>query len=201
MLNAGNQLKALRIRIEQQTRLYTGIAEQVSPQLNRLAEILDHLPGEEEDFEKEMKYACILNTYVKRYSNLYLLSHQNQEFSSGELQLALTESLEYLHLYGINAYGSFRSKGSLPGDWILLCYRIFETVMETVIPCVKAVLVSMDTTGDSLVLRMELDSPKVSLPSDFMQQEIKALHGSLEIERDRNTEFISLSLPAGGESN
>ena len=199
MLDAENQMKEKRMRIEQQNRIYEDIAKQVSPQLDRLAEILSHLPKEEEDFEKEMKYACVLNTYVKRHSNLMLLSHQNPLIGSGELQLAMAESLEYVRLCGIHAYGSFQGEECLPGEWILLVYKVFEAVLETVIPGVQAVLVNVDTTEKSIVLRMELDSPKVSLPSNFMREEIQALQGRLEMERERNTEYISFSLRTGGE--
>ena len=78
-----------------------------------------------------MKYACILNAYIKRYSNLFLLSHQNRLIGSGELQLALMESLEYVRLYGMIAHGSFQGEASLPGNRILLVYRIFEAIYGT----------------------------------------------------------------------
>ena len=197
MLNAENELKANRPRIEQQNRLYADIAKQVSPQLAILAEILAHLPHEEGEFEKKMKYACILNAYIKRYSNLFLLSHQNPLIGSVELQLALMESLEYVRLYGMIAHGSFQGEASFPGNRILLVYRIFEAVLETAIPQVRAVLVHMKTTEKCLVLCMELDSPKVSLPLDFIQQEMNGYGGSLTIERESHTEYVSVSLPGG----
>lgn len=199
MLNAENEMREKRIRIEQQNRLYINIAQQVSPQLDRLGRILDSLPEEEKAFEKEMKYACILNTYVKRYSNLLLLSHQNEWISSGELRLSLMESLEYVRFYGIMTHGSYQGEAFLPGDWILLAYRVFEVVLETAIPGAKALLVNLYTMEQCLVLRLEIDLPGVSLPSDFMKQEIETLHGKLHMERERNTEYVSLSFRAGGE--
>lgn len=200
MLNAENEMRAKRVRIEQQNRLYTNIAEQLSPQLDRLGRILERLPEDETAFEREMKYACILNTYVKRYSNLLLLSNQRQNISSRELQLALMESLEYVRLYGIIAHGSYKGEYLLPGEWILLAYRVFESVLETAIPGAKAVLVNLYTMDNCLVLRMEIDSPVKKLLSDFMRQEIEALHGRLDIEADTDTEYVSLSFLTGGES-
>lgn len=200
MLNAENEMRTKRVRIEQQNRLYTNIAEQLSPQLESLGRILERLPEDETAFEREMKYACILNTYVKRYSNLLLLSNQRQNISSRELQLALMESLEYVRLYGIIAHGSYKGEYLLPGEWILLAYRVFESVLETAIPGAKAVLVNLYTMDNCLVLRMEIDSPGKKLLSDFMRQEIEALHGRLDIEADTDTEYVSLSFLTGGES-
>lgn len=201
MLGAENEMRAKRVRIEQQNKLYSNIAKQLSPQLDRLERILGSLPEDERAFEKEMKYACILNTYIKRYSNLLLLSNQNQSISSGELQLALMESLEYVRLYGIIAHGSYKGEVLLPGDWILLTYRVFEAVLETSIPGAKAVLVNLYTMNKCLVLRMEIDSPGMTLSLDNVYQEIEEFHGNLDIETDKDTDtkYVSLSFLTGGE--
>lgn len=202
MLNAENEIRARRIQIEQQNRIYTNIAEQLRPQLDKLDRILGNLPEEEKAFEKEMKYACILNTYVKRFSNLILLSHQNKYISSVELQLALMESLEYARLYGIITHGSYQGETLLPGECILLVYRVFESILETSISGTRALLVNMHAMEQGLVLYMELNMPGTDLPPDLMLQETRALHGKLDIEMDRDTDtkYISLSFPAGGES-
>ena len=201
MLGAENEMRAKRVRIEQQNKLYSSMAKQLSPQLDKLEKILGSLPEDEMAFEKEMKYACILNTYIKRYSNLLLLSNQNQSISSYELQLALKESLEYVHLYGILAHGSYKGEVLLPGDWILLAYRVFEAVLETVIPEAKAVLVNLFTKDNYLVLRMEIDSPEMTISLDNVYQEIEAFHGNLDIEADQDTDtkYVSLSFLSGGE--
>lgn len=68
---------------------------------------------DEKAFIDTMKYACILNCYVKRCSNLLLLSHQNARIDSGELFLAISESLEYVRLFGIKAHASCKGERQL----------------------------------------------------------------------------------------
>lgn len=78
MLEAENKMAEERSRIRQQNALYDSIAKSVKPQLDKISELLEVSAVEEAVFEKTMKYACILNSYVKRYSNLLLLFHQNK---------------------------------------------------------------------------------------------------------------------------
>ena len=89
-----------------------------------------------------MKYACILNTYIKRRSNLQLLLHQQGNIESNELRLALGESMDYLRLYGIQAHAGFSGDGLLAGESILLAYALFEETVEASLPSANAVLVS-----------------------------------------------------------
>ncbi len=101
ILDAENRLAEQRVKIEQQTRLYDEIAQSVRPQLDEIDALLDSPPQDEAAFEQTMKYACILNVYVKRRSNLLLLLHQGGRINSHELRLAISESLEsvsYTHL-------------------------------------------------------------------------------------------------------
>lgn len=63
-----------RTGIRRQTALYDGIAQRVGSQLEKISSLLDLSAQNEEAFEQTMKYACILNAYVKRCSNLLLLS-------------------------------------------------------------------------------------------------------------------------------
>ena len=199
MLDAENKLAESRFRIEEQNKLYDSITESVRSQIDRVSSLLDGISSEEEQFEHTMKYACILNAYIKRHSNLLLLCHQGQEIHGEELRLGIAESLEYVRLYGIKTYGSYRVKGVLPGKCILTAYELVEAVLEAGIPGTDAVLVNLNISEDVLALRMELNSPGKVLSDRSIQDKIEQLHGTLEIEMDQQTEYISLVLPSGGE--
>lgn len=199
MLDAENKLAESRFRIEQQNKLYDSITESVRLQIDRLSSLLDGLSSEEEQFEQTMKFACILNAYIKRHSNLLLLCHQGREIHGEELHLAIAESLEYVRLYGIKTYGSYRVKGTLPGESILTAYELVEAVLEAGIPGTDAVLVNLNISEDVLALRMELNNPRKVLSNRSIQDKIEKLHGTLEIEMDQQTEYVSLVLPLGGE--
>lgn len=199
MLEAENEMAADKVRVEQQNLLYNGIAKSVRPQLADLDKLLDTLPEDEEAFEQAMKYACVLNAYIKRRSNLLLLSRQSREIPSDELCRALSESLEYVRLCGLMAYAEYGGQGVFPCEVLLLAYEVFEAALEAALPGADTVLVDLKCADSGLKLRMELNAPRENLPEDFMSGKIAALHGTLERETDQQTESITLFLPTGGE--
>ena len=199
MLEAENKLAEDRARLEQQNRLYSGIAGSVKAQLDGISALLNDLPEDEAAFEQTMKYACILNTYVKRRSNLLLLFRQNKRLHSAELRLAISESLEYVRLYGIKTYGDFSGESVLPGELLLAAYGLFEAALEAALPETDAVFVRLQITDSALTLRMELNSPRACLAEDTMGEMIAALHGTLETALEEQTGYVCLTLPAGGE--
>ena len=200
MLDAENKLAEERIRIEQQNKLYDDIAKSVSPQLDKLSKLIDEPTQSESDFEQTMKYACILNSYIKRHSNILLLSHQNNRISSGELCLAISESLAYVRLYGIKANFDYQGESLSDGEYILLAYEVFEAALEAAIPGTDAVLVNLKISNDYIRLRIVMNSPAEILSQDFMAEKLSSLCGTLEVEQEQDTEYISLVLHSGGEN-
>lgn len=199
ILDAENKMKEEREQIRQQNRLYDKIAGDVKKQLDKISSLIDNPPEDEEEFERTMKYACILNAYVKRRSNLVLLADRNGWFNGGELRLAISESLEYVRLYGVQAHGSYMVDRMFSGKCLLTAYELFEAALEAAVPGADAVLVNLIISEDELVLRMTFNTPRELLREDFIQKEIGELGGTLGTEADQQTEFICLSLPAGGE--
>lgn len=200
MLDAENKLAEERVRIEQQNRLYDDVAKKVKPQLDKLSKLVDMPVQSEEEFEQTMKYACILNAYIKRISNMLLLFHQNNRIFSGELCLAISESLEYVRLYGVKAYFEYQGEGLLQAECIMLLYEVFEAVLEAGIPGSDAVLINLDILCDNINLRIEMNAPDKILPQGFMADRINALGGTLETQTEQQTEYVSLILPSGGEN-
>ena len=198
ILDAENKLAEERVRVEQQNRLYDSIAKSVKPQLDRIGALLASPPQDEAAFAQRMKYACILGTYVKRCSNLLLLFHQKGRIESNELQLAITESLEYLRLSGVQAHAEVSGEAMLGGEALLLAYALFEETLEAALPDTDALFVRLCFVDGRLTLQIELNAPSNLLPEKTLQAEINAQHGTLTIEREEQTEYICLILPLGG---
>ena len=199
VLDAENALKESRERIRQKSRLYDSIEKSISPQLDALDRLLALPVSDKTAFEHTMKYACVLNAYIKRRSNLLLLSNQTGRVSSGELSLALSESLEYVKLFGIKAHGEYRGERILPAETVLLAYELFQAVLEASIPGADALLVYLNV-NDGLSLRVVLNSPRERFDKEAMQDKVNGLHGTVETETEQDTEYVSLLLPLGGES-
>ena len=199
MLDAENRLAQERVRMEQQSRLYDGIAQSVKPQLERINELLDHVPQEEMAFERSMKYACILNAYVKRHSNLLLLQDQSNRIDGGELCLAIGESMEYLRLYGAETHAQFRAQGSISGEKLLAAYAVFEAVLEAALPDVDAALVTLTISEATLELRMELNAPSRLLTQAEAERALGLPQAAVRVDAEGLTEYLTLLIPAGGE--
>ena len=200
MLRAENKMAEDRTRIRQQNLLYDSIAKDAQNQLDRILEVIENPPEDEACFEHAMKYACILNAYVKRRSNL-LLSHPENLISCSELRLAMAESLEYVRLYGTLATGGYRTEGRLPGQQILMAYEIFEAVLEASIPGADAVLVNLKADQDGLTLRMTVNAPGNAFSPDPWKERIASCGGSLQVESEQETMYITLVMTAGGENH
>ena len=144
-----------------------------------------------------MKYAAVLTAYIKRRSNLILLSRQNDRLPVGELKLALNESLEYLRFYGVPAHGEFEGDMQIDSKGLLFAYKLFERVVETAIPGASAIIVSYEAAAD-FILRIEADSPQRIYDSSELSEQLHEVCGTLEFEVSDGSEFLTLTFPGGG---
>ena len=199
LLKAENEMEKQRLHLQKQNRLYDELEKNVRKQSEQLGQLLGALPEDESAFEHTMKYACILNVYIKRHANLQLLSRQNARICSEELWRSVTESLEYVQLYGIRANGLCQGKGELSGEHALFAYELFETVLENSLPSASDLLVYLEYVGDMLTLRMEIHTIEDVLKADWRAKDVAKLRGTLEKETDEDTLYISLTFSGGGD--
>lgn len=195
LLERENDLKARRLRIEQKAALYDSIEQDVAPELLQVRLLLAQAKQEPAAPEKPLERAAVLTAYVKRRCNLLLLSHQQEQLSGRELRLALTESLEYLQLYGIGTYGEYGEDTTLPAGHILLAYRLFEAALETAFDRLEGVFVNLQTAGG---LKLNLELAGACVPAGLLADEIAALGGSLTAAQEDGAALLHLRLPEGG---
>lgn len=74
LLKANNKLKKNMVKVQEQKEIREYIQLKLEPQFEKLKYIMKNLPEDEVEFEKTLKYACILDVYIKRYANLFLLT-------------------------------------------------------------------------------------------------------------------------------
>ncbi len=200
LIKAENQIRESRTAIEQKARLYREIAKALKPQLETLKSLLETLPKEELLFQKEMKKACIYNVYLKRYSNLLILSEHAEQISCEELRLAFSESLEYIELYGAETYMSWNAEGDLPVSKALTVYRVLEELLEAYLVSMTSLLIEVITVRKSIkvsfqIARSESISNRVDF-TDLLNQPDGAL--SIQYEREEETDYITVTVRYGG---
>lgn len=194
LIRAENEMREQRAKIAEQTRLYDSVSLFVKPQLEKISYLIDA----EGDFRKNMAHICILNCYVKRRSNLALLKYRRPSFSSEELYLSLKESSEYIKLY--DGVSEIYADGhiDLPADVILLCFDLWQGVIEDILPELYAVTAKINSKGECFTFRITADTEKDLPCLAKFYGEAEKLGGRLAVTEEDGTVYITLIM--GGEA-
>lgn len=195
LLRAENDIKEQRAKIAEQTRLYNSVSELVSPQLEKIAGLIDA----DGDFNKNMAQICVLNCYVKRRANLTLLADRKPFFSSEELYLSLKESSEYLRLYGVVCDVYADKNDEVSSGVILFCFDLWQNVIENMIGGLDAVMVKISFDNGFYSFRISVDSCEEPDLSNEVFLKAEEIGGKLEVRREDDTVFITFITGKGGE--
>ncbi|MBR6259068.1 MAG: hypothetical protein IKR21_02530, partial [Oscillospiraceae bacterium] len=160
LLRMENELEEERARIEARTRVYDRIADEVKPQLERIAELSARAEGDPDAYEKNMGLVCLLGAFIKRYSNLALLTADSREVPSEELRLAVAESLRQLEALGIPAAVTLSKPRQIPAGRVTEVYSLFESLLEQSLPTLKGVTAAIDERE----LKLTLEGAEAVLP-------------------------------------
>ncbi len=222
MLEGENKLAQRKARIVEKTRLYDKMASSVGTQLEMMRDLLDQTEEIMKDAEASedaqarakaeqaidwnMQRASLLAAYIKRHSNLLLLSQQGK-VQAEELYLATAEVLEYVRMCGIRAYAECIGNGAFEGKLILLAGEFLETVIECSLPVLKVWMSFIETgqkaeTGEPMLqIRLTVDTTgDFQLPSVW-QERIRAFDGELHRQKEEETSYITLRLYERQQSN
>lgn len=159
LLIADKKLKEKMAKLEEQNEIRSYIDSRLSDKFNFLKIVMDNLPEDEEAFERALKRACITSAYIKRYSNLFLLSKKDKNIAMAELGLAFTESLNYLSLSGVATKINWQSEGALDIDAALAIYEVFQRILEVNYHALKAVDVNL-VNDDEVDIKISADKVK-----------------------------------------
>ncbi len=196
LLQAENEIKEQRAKIAEQTRLYNSVSELVSPQLEKIAGLIDA----DGDFNKNMAQICVLNCYVKRRANLTLLADRRPFFSSEELHLSIKESSEYLRLCGVISDVYAEKNTDISADVILFCFDLWQNVIENMIAGLSAVMAKISFLNGVYSFRISVDSDTEADLSNEAFLKAEAVGGKLEVKNEDGTAFITFSTEKGGEA-
>lgn len=159
LLSADKKLKEKMAKLEEQNEIRSYIDSSLSDKFNFLKIVMNNLPEDEKSFEAVLKRACITSAYIKRYSNLFLLSKKDKNIAMAELGLAFTESLNYLSLSGVASKINWQSEGALDIDTALAIYEVFQRILEVNYHALKAVDVNL-VNDDEVEIKISADEVK-----------------------------------------
>ena len=185
-LSAENKTKEEKTRLETRNRLYDGITDLLRPQLDRIGALL-----REEDFEKQLPRIAVLTAYVKRRSNMELLSADG-DLPVEELVLALRESMEYVRLCGVNTAVTAAGTGNFSPALVTEAYETVERAAEDHLSTLKDIAAAVKAEGDVLSVRLLLHG------TDLFPGGAPALRrGSALLEWDREDAVLTLTFREG----
>lgn len=149
-------LKKRRLQIEEKSRLYDQIAQEIAPQLNKVDELLQQSRKHPELDNKLLSQICVISAYIKRRANLILLGEEQMTVTAHELESCLQESLDNLRLCSIITYLDCQLSQQTDIKQIIAIYDLFESVTERMLDCMSAIMITARQANGIIELRMQI---------------------------------------------
>ena len=197
IIEAENEMKKQSAKIDEQKKLYAKVETYTKDEINKLNNLLLLKTINEEDFINKMRFACVLAAYIKRRSNLILLSKKDQLMDVDELALSINESISYLSLTNIECFLDFNLKGKINSDILGIIYDFFEMCVVIDRYLQASFLVHLFQKEKNIIIRIESDIEKNYLPL-ITNKLIKKFSSNVSIQHDEITTYFSLFLPSKG---
>lgn len=181
LLKAKSKLEKDMVKVEEQREIREHIHMKLKSQFDQLKYILINLPEDEEMFEIKLKHACFLDVYIKRYSNLFLITKNKKTLNLAELELAFCESLDYLKLSDVNTSINWTLNGWFDAKYCLSLYEIFQYAMEFYMPGIDCLHVSLYKKDNIPTLNIKITGVE---PKSFLRKykDVYSKRGILIVE-------------------
>ena len=140
---------------------------EVAPQLERIREILETKHESEEAFRQDLKEACILNSYIKRKSNLMILANDVQYIEIEELYLSMRESLDNLRNFGIKSGCFYEGEGVWNWEELFDIYDYFQDFLEKNFRKLISFMATIRLADSELEVRFNITGGQLLLPQEL----------------------------------
>ena len=159
-LASRTKIEKERAETEARSRIYDGINCALRPQLDRIRAMAD---GPEAAFDERLPDIAVLCAYIKRRSNMELMAGDGR-LPFEELSLAVSESLNYIRLKGVNAALSASGDGIFPAEMLIRAYELIERIVEEALESMTALVVLLKAKQGELSLRLLVSAASFTLP-------------------------------------
>lgn len=166
-LSTESRIKQEKTEAETRNRIYDKITRVVRPQLDQIGVLLKE---EGRPFDSRLRDIAVLSAYIKRRSNLELLS-MNDRIPSEELNLAIAESLSYVQLKGVPASATIDGSAEYPAGMVIAAYEQVEGVIEDCLDTLEALAVHVRARDRQISVRMMIKSDDVTVPLEASSQQ------------------------------
>ena len=189
-----NRIRQERAELETRNRMYDSIIRIVKPQFDQIDALLG---GAESVPEKRIAQIAVISAYIKRRGNMELLSAAGT-LTVVELVSAVTESLEYMRLCGVNTAISSVGTGSYPAEMVIAAYEHIEAIVEESLDTLSDFMVSVRSDKRKLIVRMMLKADDFLYESNGAWQDGEGFSRKVAISKNKQDMLIVLTFTEGG---
>ena len=193
LLEEESKQKRRRKKLEEQKRLFQLVQKTIRPHLSLLTEVSKELQAAktEDAAQKALGKLSVIGAYLKRRSNLIMLSDSLDQIPAEELLLCLRESESNLRLYDVTCALRFSLEGELPFDAAGTLFDFYETALELSLDTLTDLTVFAVGNADELRLTLML-----SCGADMTG--ILTTFENADITKEDNIWYCTLILAQGG---
>lgn len=151
--------EALRLRMQELSRLFDLLSRTVSESTGELRSLLDAIKRERDETLRMrlLRRLLVTGTCVKRRCNLLLMEQAAETIDAAELQMAFKELVNVLTRTGLYAAQTVDAAGEVPPRYAAACLELFEAVMREDLFRLNGVMITMKKTPEALRFLLQLD--------------------------------------------
>jgi len=195
LLQAEIRLKQKMVQVSEQNRLYDRMGETAAAQIAKIQKLLRGNDSGH-DQARRLGEICVIGSYIKRRSNLFLIAEREERVPAEELERCLRESIENLRLCGIHCFFDRSLSGSLMAADIEMIYDLFEAAAEEALACSHSMLVNLTVQDGGADLRIQYESSRKTTLEAYMESHA-AERCRMKAEQEDGTVYVSLRLTGG----
>lgn len=199
ILKSEAELKKRRAAVTEQNKLYDSITEFIRPQLCDLENILKNIENNRGDISVNYAGACVVNVYIKRISNLFIMAKSRKMLNAFELENSIRELAEYIYVYGISCSFFSNVSGEISAEKTIALFKFIGIFIRHIMNCTDALLFNLKVHERFIDLKINCDSKnEMKIPDDLLDDIIK-LGGNVTTEYDADTLFVFVRMQSGGD--
>ena len=195
LVRAELELKEKRARVEEQTRIYDRVTNEMTKQLDELNNLLQQAESNPDNMKIILPRICVLSAYVKRKGNLLLIGEGNSLILAKEIEYCIRESADNLQLNDVITAFDSDCKGDIPVNYAVAVYDIFEALLEDNLSSVNALIINLKVSDGELSLILGIGSEGINTPDCSV---IESLGGKVAFESDDTDTSVQIRIPKGG---
>lgn len=199
ILKSEAELKKRRAAVTEQNKLYDNITEFIRPQLCDLENILKNIENNSGDISVNYARACVVNVYIKRISNLFIMAKSRKMLNAFELENSIRELAEYISVYGISCSFFSNVSGEISAEKSIAIFKFIGEFIRLKMNCTDALLFNLKADNKFIDLKINCDSKnEMKIPDDLLD-DITKLGGNITTEYDGDTLFVFVRMQSGGD--